>query len=105
MNGVTGLEIAPGERGVSIEREIENRGHADRIKYPGRDAFHQIAMDVKPLRLQNLIGTKWFAAIRMTSSAIPKPRLQPISFFSIGSNGSTGASISFLRSDMLFPVS
>jgi hypothetical protein len=34
-----------------------------------------------------LIGTKWLNAI---SSAIPMPRLQPISFFSIGSRGSTG---------------
>jgi hypothetical protein len=44
-----------------------------------------------------MIGTKWLAAISTTSSPIPMPRLQPISFFSIGSSGSTGNAP--LRSD------
>src|SRR5215468_5554651 len=36
-------------------------------------------------------GTRWLTSQRTTSKARPMPRLQPISFFSIGNSGSGGA--------------
>jgi hypothetical protein len=43
MDGIAGLELAPGECRIGVEREIEHRERAHRIKREGPDAFHQVS--------------------------------------------------------------
>jgi hypothetical protein len=40
MNGIAGLQVAPGEDSIGVQREIGDRERADAVKYPGCETFH-----------------------------------------------------------------
>src|SRR5262245_37247372 len=44
MNGVAGREVAAAEDRIGIEREIEHREHAHRVKYDNSEPFHAASM-------------------------------------------------------------
>ena len=40
MNGITGLQVAPGENRIGVQREIGNRESADAVKCPDCKTLH-----------------------------------------------------------------
>ena len=45
MNGIAGLQVAPGEDSIGVQREIGDRERTDAVKCPNCETFHSPGLD------------------------------------------------------------
>ena len=68
VNGIARLEVTSAESHVGVEREIGDREHSDRVKSPGRDAFHQLNTLLREGALKKSIAVSPAADVRLPAA-------------------------------------